>query len=74
MFLSVITSLYFLFLFQIWLHWPYNFRHSDTETQRFEGYGDWGNSSRCWGFKCKRYTVHPIVHELMGSNKISLDN
>ncbi|KAK7837897.1 hypothetical protein CFP56_020602 [Quercus suber] len=68
MFLSVITSLYFLFLFQIWLHWPYNFRHFDIETQRFEGYGDWGNSSRCWGFKCKRY----IVHELMGSNKILL--
>ena len=22
----------FLFLFQIWLHWPYNFRHSDTKT------------------------------------------
>ena len=64
----------FLFLFQIWLHWPYNFRHSDTKTQRFEGYGDWGNSSRCWGFKCKRYTVHPTVHELMGSNKSSLDN
>ncbi|KAK7854626.1 hypothetical protein CFP56_031484 [Quercus suber] len=39
------------------MHWPYNFRHSGTtKTQRFEGYGDWGNSSRCWGFKCKRYT------------------
>ena len=64
----------FLFLFQIWLHWPYKFRHFDTVTQRFEGYGDWGNFSRCWGFKCKRYTVHLTVHELMGSNKSSLDN
>ena len=26
--------------FQFWLHWLYNIRHFDIESQEFEGYGD----------------------------------